>query len=107
MSSSPAYRVPVVPWVGPRPASGPLPPWVRPACFVGSSRPILVTMTIIAQRPPLPAGVDFTGCGSLGFNAHKYVASNPAIRLDVLPAAVPGAWAHGRGGIDDDLRAEK
>ncbi|RPF30146.1 hypothetical protein EDD96_6723 [Streptomyces sp. Ag109_G2-6] len=65
-------------------------------------------MTITAQRSPLPAGTDFTGRESLhGFNAHKYVASSPAIRLNLLPATVPGSWVHGHGGIDDDLRTEK
>ncbi|GHB83824.1 hypothetical protein GCM10010347_63400 [Streptomyces cirratus] len=64
-------------------------------------------MTIIAQRSLLPAGIDPTGRESLhGLNAHKYVARSPAIHLDVLPAAVPGDWVHGHGGIDD-LRAEK
>lgn len=93
----------------PRPASGPLPPhWVRPACFVGSPRPIIVIMTIIGQRSPLPAGIDCTSRESLhGFNAHKWVAGSPAIRLNVLPATLPGAWVHGRGGIDDGLRTEK
>ncbi|MCX4546305.1 NAD(+) synthase [Streptomyces sp. NBC_01565] len=32
-----------------------------------------------------------------GFNAHKYVASSPAIHLNVLPSAVPGGWSHGHG----------
>uniref|UniRef100_A0AAU2JY50 Uncharacterized protein n=1 Tax=Streptomyces sp. NBC_00049 TaxID=2903617 RepID=A0AAU2JY50_9ACTN len=41
------------------------------------------------------------------FNAHKYVAGSPAIHLTVPPAAVLGAWGHGRGGIDNDLRTQK
>lgn len=41
------------------------------------------------------------------FNAHKYVAGSPAIHLTVPPAAVLGAWGHGRHGIDNDLRTEK
>ncbi|MFD9378729.1 hypothetical protein ACFWBH_24845 [Streptomyces sp. NPDC059999] len=65
-------------------------------------------MTIIAQRSPLPAGIDCTSRESLhGFTAHRYVASSSAIRLNVLPATVSGAWVHSRGGIDDGLKTEK
>lgn len=39
-------------------------------------------------------------------NAHKCVAGSPAIHLTVPPAAVLGAWGHGRGGIDNDLRTD-
>ncbi|WP_314254533.1 hypothetical protein [Streptomyces sp. DSM 40907] len=41
------------------------------------------------------------------FNTHKYAADSSAIHLNVPPAAVPGAWGHGHGGIDNDLRTEK
>ncbi|WP_328863572.1 hypothetical protein [Streptomyces virginiae] len=41
------------------------------------------------------------------FNAHKYVAGSPAIHLSGPPAAVLGAWGHGRCGIDNDLRTQK
>ncbi|MFG2339791.1 hypothetical protein [Streptomyces yangpuensis] len=65
-------------------------------------------MTITAQRPPLPAGVASISLESLhGFNVRKYAAGSPAVHLNALPAAVPGGWGHGRGGIDDDLKTEK
>ncbi|MDX3798927.1 hypothetical protein [Streptomyces sp. AK04-3B] len=65
-------------------------------------------MTIIAQWPTLPAGIDSTGFESLlGLGAHKYAALGPAAHLNAPAAAVPGCGAHGHVGIDDGLSTEK
>ncbi|WP_060888133.1 hypothetical protein [Streptomyces caniscabiei] len=65
-------------------------------------------MTIIAQWSPLPAGIDSRGFEFLhGLEAHKCVASGPAVHLDARPVAVPGCGAHDHAGIGDGLSTEK